>query len=68
MKLIYNDVIVGKLKMLEDYLSVPIVFLDKSGFFQIKSGGRKQDVYKRFYNARYFVRALIADLEDEDGQ
>lgn len=59
--------LISELKLLERYLSVPVVYLDnQSGYFCIKSGGTKQEVYKRFFNAQYFLKGLLNDLEDEN--
>jgi len=59
--------LIDELKLLERYLSVPVVYLDEqSGYFCIKSGGTKQEVYKRFFNARYFLKGLLTRWEGED--
>lgn len=61
--------LIDELKLLERYLSVPVVYPDeKSGYFCVKSGGTKQEVYKRFFNAKYFLKGLLSRLEEDDGQ
>ena len=62
-----NDTLITELKLLERYLSVPIVYLDEqSGNFCIKSGGTKQELYRRYFNAKYYLKNLIGRLEGED--
>ena len=65
MRYIDDKELIDELKLLERYLSVPIVFLDGE-YFSIKSGGTKQEVYKRFFNAKYFLSWLINRLEGEE--
>ena len=61
-----NDTLITELKFLERYLSTPIVYPDEqSGNFCIKSGGTKQEVYRRFFNAKYFLKNLIRRLEGD---
>lgn len=70
MKMIDADAlpaIIVELKLLERYLSVPVIYMDnQSGYFCIKSGGTKQEVYKRMYNASSFLKGLIDKLEGKE--
>lgn len=67
MKFIANKELIDELKCLEKYLSAPVVYPDpQSEYFCVKSGGTKQDVYKRFYNAKFFLEGLIHRLEGEE--
>lgn len=64
---IVDKELIDELKLLARYLSAPVVYLDgKSGYFRIKSGGTKQEVYKRFFNAHFFLRGLINRLEGKE--
>lgn len=59
--------LIDELKLLERYLSVPVVYPDEqSGYFCVKSGGTKQEVYKRFFNAKFFLKGLLDRWEDGD--
>lgn len=57
--------LIDELKLLERYLSVPVVY-PNGEYFCIKSGGTKQEVYKRFFNAKYFLKGLLNRWEGED--
>lgn len=67
MRYIDDKELIDELKLLERYLSAPVVYPDpQSEYFCVKSGGTKQDVYKRFYNAKFFLSGLINRLEGEE--
>ena len=65
-KFIPVENIIVTLKVLKRYLSAPVIYIDgKSGYYCIKSGGTKQGVYERMYNAGFFLKDFIDKLEEE---